>query len=401
MEQEYYERSFSPQRPRSQLSSEYSGASTAHAVEWQDDWIHREEEFRDTINALQTEQERIQKKTFTNWINSHLEHHRQNWNVQDLFTDLKDGRILLALLEVITGDYLPCETFRHYTRAHYLSNVERALDYLRDRNIKLVNINSSDVVDGNETVILGLIWTIILNFQIDQDLAHLRENFLISPVPSGAQSASYDARSRSASPSPTKKPRLAARGRFQAGASKVMLKWCQKEISDRYGIPITNLSSSWKDGLAFLGLVKVLSPNSVNLNDYKNATAAERMNSAFSLAHQHLGIPKFLDVADVDVDRPDERSIMTYIAQFIKRFPEAKRNRQKALMDNLPDVETIEANESAEFDRIRDWCVDVLTMLKCLELTDEKPLESFEEYKKIQPKFSHPYFPVCSSKRAI
>lgn len=54
MEQEYYERSFSPQRPRSQLSSEYSGASTAHPVEWNDDWIHREEEFRDTINALQS-----------------------------------------------------------------------------------------------------------------------------------------------------------------------------------------------------------------------------------------------------------------------------------------------------------------------------------------------------------
>ena len=32
--------------------------------------------------------------------------------------------------------------------------------------IKLVNINSSDIVDGNETVILGLIWTIILNFQV-------------------------------------------------------------------------------------------------------------------------------------------------------------------------------------------------------------------------------------------
>lgn len=37
--------------------------------------------------------------------------------------------------------------------------------------IKLVNINSSDIVDGNETVILGLIWTIILNFQARIGLA--------------------------------------------------------------------------------------------------------------------------------------------------------------------------------------------------------------------------------------
>ena len=32
--------------------------------------------------------------------------------------------------------------------------------------IKLVNINASDVVDGKSAVVLGLIWTIILYFQV-------------------------------------------------------------------------------------------------------------------------------------------------------------------------------------------------------------------------------------------
>lgn len=32
--------------------------------------------------------------------------------------------------------------------------------------IKLVNINSSDLVDGRPPVVLGLIWTIILYFQV-------------------------------------------------------------------------------------------------------------------------------------------------------------------------------------------------------------------------------------------
>ncbi|GAU98629.1 hypothetical protein RvY_09749-2 [Ramazzottius varieornatus] len=392
MEYDNYDRTISPSRPRSRLSSELSGASTAQPVEWTgDDWISREEEFRDTINALQHEQERIQKKTFTNWINSHLDQHPKKWVVNDLFTDLKDGRVLLALIEVITGDRLPAETFRHYTRAHYLSNVERALDYLRDHQIKLVNINSSEIVDGNETVILGLIWSIILNFQIDQDLAHLRENFLLSPLPSGVQSASNDARSRSVSPSSTstKKPRLSSnhRGRFQAGASKAMLKWCQKEISERYGIPIVNLNSSWKNGMAFLGLVKVLDPSLVNLNDFATASAAQRMNSAFSLAHERLNVPRLLDVSDLDVDRPDERSIMTYIAQFIKRFPQAKANRQKMMMENLPDVDAIEAVERAQYERIRDWCSDSLTLLKCMEYTDDRPFEAYEDYKRFQQLF--------------
>lgn len=49
--------------------------------------------------------------------------------------------------------------------------------------------------------------------------------------------------------------------------------------------------------MAFLGLVKVFDPNLVNLNDYRTATPAQRMNAAFSMAHERLGIPRFLDVA--------------------------------------------------------------------------------------------------------
>lgn len=32
--------------------------------------------------------------------------------------------------------------------------------------IKLVNINSTDIVDGRPSIVLGLIWTIILYFQV-------------------------------------------------------------------------------------------------------------------------------------------------------------------------------------------------------------------------------------------
>ena len=48
--------------------------------------------------------------------------------------------------------------------------------------------------------------------------------------------------------------------------------------------------------MAFLGLVKVLDPSLVNLNDYAGASAAQRMNSAFSLADERLRVPRLLDV---------------------------------------------------------------------------------------------------------
>ena len=69
-------------------------------------------------------------------------------------------------------------------RFHAIQNVETALRFLRfvhrlssfrisDNNltprykeIKLVNIRGEDIVDGNPKLTLGLIWTIILHFQV-------------------------------------------------------------------------------------------------------------------------------------------------------------------------------------------------------------------------------------------
>jgi hypothetical protein len=53
-------------------------------------------------------------------------------------------------------------------RFHAIQNVETALRFLRYKEIKLVNIRGEDIVDGNPKLTLGLIWTIILHFQVGQ-----------------------------------------------------------------------------------------------------------------------------------------------------------------------------------------------------------------------------------------
>ncbi|GIY86706.1 hypothetical protein CDAR_427521 [Caerostris darwini] len=87
-----------------------------------------------------------------------------NRNVDDLFEDLRDGHNLISLLEVLSGELLPRERGR--MRFHQLQNVQVALDFLKNRNIRLVNIRPEDIVDGNPKLTLGLIWTIILHFQV-------------------------------------------------------------------------------------------------------------------------------------------------------------------------------------------------------------------------------------------
>ncbi|KAJ6665935.1 hypothetical protein lerEdw1_001407, partial [Lerista edwardsae] len=120
-------------------------------------------------------------------------------HVNDLYEDLRDGHNLISLLEVLSGDTLPRErdflkTLRLVSSAeacpfeqhedeededkgprekgrmrfHRLQNVQIALDYLKKRQVKLVNIRNDDITDGNPKLTLGLIWTIILHFQVRQ-----------------------------------------------------------------------------------------------------------------------------------------------------------------------------------------------------------------------------------------
>ena len=51
-------------------------------------------------------------------------------------------------------------------RIHCLENVDKALQFLREQRVHLENMGSHDIVDGNHRLVLGLIWTIILRFQV-------------------------------------------------------------------------------------------------------------------------------------------------------------------------------------------------------------------------------------------
>ena len=51
----------------------------------------------------------MQKKTFTKWVNSHLV--RINCKINDLYTDLRDGKMLIKLLEILSGERLVSPIF--------------------------------------------------------------------------------------------------------------------------------------------------------------------------------------------------------------------------------------------------------------------------------------------------
>ena len=55
----------------------------------------------------------------------------------------------------------------------------------------------------------------------------------------------------------------------------------------------------------------------------------DRLKYAFDVAEKELGIAKLLDPEDVDVENPDEKSVMTYVAQFLHKFADSMSQQVK------------------------------------------------------------------------
>ena len=75
----------------------------------------------------------------------------------------------MLLLEVISGEQLP-KPDRGKMRFHKIANVNKALDFIQSKGVRLVSIGAEEIVDGNLKMTLGMIWTIILRFAI-QDIS--------------------------------------------------------------------------------------------------------------------------------------------------------------------------------------------------------------------------------------
>ncbi|XP_068608119.1 calmin-like [Brachionichthys hirsutus] len=294
------------------------------------DWFEREEfigQISDIrVQNLQVEREVVQKRTFTRWMNLHLQKCDPPVQVQDLFCDIQDGRVLMALLEGLSGCKLLHGFKKSSHRIFRLNNIAKVLSFLEERNVKLVSIDAADVADGNSSIILGLIWNIILFFQIKELTGNIRSQFpsssSLSSIPTGADSDASFCRS-----APNEQPSASTAMREHSKAIKKLLQWVQKRTR-KFGVAVQDFGKSWVSGLALLAVIKSIDPTLVDMRKALLRPARENLEDAFRIAHYSLGIPQLLEPEDITTNAPDEQSIMTYVSQFLKHFPDIE---EKAL----------------------------------------------------------------------
>nr|XP_057913323.1 calmin-like isoform X2 [Doryrhamphus excisus] len=297
------------------------------------DWFEREEligQISDMrVQNLQVEREVVQKRTFTRWINLHLQKCDQPCEVQDLFQEIQDGWILMALLEELSGCKLLHGFKKSSHRIFRLNNIAKVLSFLEERNVKLVSIDAADVADGNSSIILGLIWNIILFFQIKELTGNIRSQFPSSSSLSSIPTSSEPLNCSVALPGTAMAPTST---REHNKAITKLLQWVQKRTR-RYGVAVQDFGKSWTSGLAFLAVIKSIDTSLVDMRKALLRNARENLEDAFRIAHYSLGIPRLLEPEDVMSSAPDEQSIMTYVSQFLQHFPGTEEREPYPLME--------------------------------------------------------------------
>ncbi|XP_059026310.1 alpha-actinin-2 isoform X1 [Mustela lutreola] len=312
-----------------------------------DEYMIQEEEWdRDLL--LDPAWEKQQRKTFTAWCNSHLR--KAGTQIENIEEDFRNGLKLMLLLEVISGERLP-KPDRGKMRFHKIANVNKALDYIASKGVKLVSIGAEEIVDGNVKMTLGMIWTIILRFAI-QDISV-----------------------------------------EETSAKEGLLLWCQRKTAPYRNVNIQNFHTSWKDGLGLCALIHRHRPDLIDYSKLNKDDPIGNINLAMEIAEKHLDIPKMLDAEDiVNTPKPDERAIMTYVSCFYHAFAGAEQaetaaNRIcKVLAVNQENERLMEeyerlASELLEWIRRTIPWLENRTPEKTMQAMQKK-LEDFRDYRR-------------------
>jgi len=162
---------------------------------------------------------------------------------------------------------------------HQLDNIALAFDMLMEQaQVKTNFLKREQLVDHDLKMMLGMVWAIILDFQI--------------------KGISVE----------------------ELSAKEGLLLWCKRKTAGYKDVKIENFTTTWQDGLAFCALIHRHRPDLLDYDALSKSDPKHNLKLAFDIA-ESLGIPRLLDIEDLtDVPRPDEKAVMTYVSEYFKYF---------------------------------------------------------------------------------
>ncbi|XP_040201289.1 F-actin-monooxygenase MICAL3 isoform X15 [Rana temporaria] len=105
--------------------------------------------------------------------------------------------------------------------------------------------------------------------------------------------------------------------------SSKLLGWCQKQTEGYAGVNVTDLTMSWKSGLALCAIIHRYRPELIDFDSLDERDVEKNNQLAFDIAERELGISPIMTGKEMaSVGDPDKLSMVVYLSQFYEMFRE-------------------------------------------------------------------------------
>ncbi|XP_077819437.1 F-actin-monooxygenase MICAL2 isoform X22 [Macaca mulatta] len=100
-----------------------------------------------------------------------------------------------------------------------------------------------------------------------------------------------------------------------------LLTWCQQQTEGYQHVNVTDLTTSWRSGLALCAIIHRFRPELINFDSLNEDDAVENNQLAFDVAEREFGIPPVTTGREmVSAQEPDELSMVMYLSKFYELF---------------------------------------------------------------------------------
>lgn len=221
--------------------------------------------------------------------------------------EFQDGSLLKALVERLSGVDATFRVQKGSNKHTLIGNLKNALDFITSQGVR-VSCAPVDIYSLKEDMIMGLLWVLILKFQVKKKADIL------------AWAASLT----------------------------------QRTLFKKAKPQVTDFDSCWQDGVAFAALFNCIQNGLIDESSLEGDRNA-LLNEAFLKAEDELGIPRLLDANDAKLE---ERGILTYVSIVYSKYSHVlpsndEQEELKRLKKQLVVVEEEKSSYADEVERLR------------------------------------------------